>query len=87
MIDATEQPIERPKKRQTPYYSGKKKRHVLKTERQVNPQGGIVHLSKSYQGSTHDLRVFKGEKRSPQKKRKPAFCGFGPSRHRAHPFN
>ena len=29
LLDATEQPIERPKKGQKPYYSGKKKRHTL----------------------------------------------------------
>ena len=30
IIEATEQPIERPKRRQKPYYSGKKKRNTLK---------------------------------------------------------
>jgi DDE superfamily endonuclease len=32
LIEATETPIERPKKRQRRYYSGKKKRHTLKTQ-------------------------------------------------------
>ena len=32
LLDATEQPIERPKKGQKAFYSGKKKRHTLKTE-------------------------------------------------------
>ena len=32
LLDVTEQPIERPKKGQKAYYSGKKKRHTLKTE-------------------------------------------------------
>ena len=32
IMDATEQPIERPKRGQRAYYSGKKKRHTLKTE-------------------------------------------------------
>lgn len=63
LIDATEQPIERPKKRQKPYYSGKKKRHTLKTEIRVNPKGRIIHVSKSHPGSVHDFAVFKGEKR------------------------
>jgi hypothetical protein len=31
IIDATEQPIERPKKGQKSFYSGKKKRHTNKT--------------------------------------------------------
>lgn len=63
IIDATEQSIERPKKRQKPYYSGKKKRHTLKTEIRTTLAGKIVHVSKSYPGSTHDFTVFKGEKR------------------------
>jgi hypothetical protein len=32
LIDATETPIERPKKKQRRFYSGKKKRHTLKTQ-------------------------------------------------------
>lgn len=31
LIDATETPIERPKKKQKKFYSGKKKRHSLKS--------------------------------------------------------
>ncbi len=31
ILDATEQPIQRPKKGQKKYYSGKKKRHTVKT--------------------------------------------------------
>lgn len=63
IIDATEQPIERPKKGQKPYYSGKKKRHTLKTEIRTTLEGRIVHVSKSHPGATHDFTVFKGEER------------------------
>ena len=66
IIDATEQPIERPQRRQKPYYSGKKKRHTLKTEIRVTPQGRIVHVSKNHPGSIHDFTVFKGEKAPPK---------------------
>ena len=59
IIDATEQTIERPKKGQRPYYSGKKKSHTIKTEVRVNDKGGIVQVSKSYPGSVHDFKVFK----------------------------
>jgi len=45
IVDATEQPIERPKKGQKPYYSGKKKRHTVKTEIRVTKKGRIVHVS------------------------------------------
>lgn len=69
LIDATEQAIERPKRRQKPYYSGKKKRHTLKTEILVYAAGRIVHVSKTHPGSTHDFTVFKGEKRPPKESR------------------
>jgi hypothetical protein len=59
IIDATEQPIERPKKGQGKYYSGKKKRHTLKTEIRVTPQGRIFHVSKSFPGCIHDFNVYK----------------------------
>lgn len=61
IIDATEQPIERPKKGQRPYYSGKKKRHPLKRELRINLEGKIVHVSKSRPGSMHDFMLFKQE--------------------------
>lgn len=59
IIDATEQPIERPKRRQTQYYSGKKKRHTVKTEIRVTPKGRIVGVSKSSPGSVHDFTIYK----------------------------
>jgi hypothetical protein len=69
IIDATEQSIERPKRRQKPYYSGKKKRHTMKTEIRTTLQGRIVHVSKTHPGSTHDFTVFKGEKRPTKESR------------------
>lgn len=67
LIDATEQAIERPKEGQEVYYSGKKKRHTLKTEIRVNLKGKIVHVSDDYPGSIHDFKVHKQE--PPLKKR------------------
>ena len=61
IMDATEQAIERPKKRQKAYYSGKKKCHTLKTEIRITHQGRIHHVSKSYPGSVHDLSVYRQE--------------------------
>ena len=66
IIDATEQPIERPKKGQKAFYSGKKKRHTNKTEIRLIPGGKkgkarIVHVSKTRPGATHDFAVYKGE--------------------------
>ena len=65
LIDATEQTIERPKSNQKTYYSGKKKRHTLKTEIITNLQGRIVAVSKTYPGRYHDLSIRRGGKELP----------------------
>ena len=57
IIDATEQQIERPKKGQKAFYSGKKKRHTNKTEIRILPKGRIVHVSKTKPGAVHDFEV------------------------------
>jgi hypothetical protein len=60
-IDATEQEIPRPKnkhKRKT-HYSGKKKKHTVKTQLTVNKQGLIVHKTRHVSGSLHDYRLYK----------------------------
>lgn len=61
IIDATEQQIERPKKGQRAFYSGKKKRHTNKTEVRILPKGRIVHVSKIKPGAVHDFEVYKKE--------------------------
>jgi hypothetical protein len=56
LIDATEQPTQRPKDKQAQkeHYSGKKKRHTLKT--QVTAADKLVlHASAHVPGSVHDL--------------------------------
>jgi hypothetical protein len=60
-IDATEQEIPRPSaklKRKT-HYSGKKKRHTVKTQLTVNSKGLIVHKTGHARGSRHDYALFK----------------------------
>ena len=60
-LDATEQEIPRPKskrKRKT-HYSGKKKRHTVKTQITVNKDGLIVHKAGHVRGSRHDYSLFK----------------------------
>jgi len=60
-LDATEQEIPRPKdkgKRRT-HYSGKKKRHTVKTQITVNVDGLIVHKTPHVRGSRHDYALFK----------------------------
>ena len=60
-LDATEQEIPRPKnkrKRKT-HYSGKKKRHTVKTQLTVNPNGLIVHKTTHVKGSMHDYALYR----------------------------
>ena len=59
LIDVTEQVVERPKKKQKHYFSGKKRRHTLKTEVRVTSDGRIINISKSYKGKTHDFKIHK----------------------------
>jgi hypothetical protein len=60
-LDATEQEIPRPKdkaKRRT-HYSGKRKRHTVKTQITVNRDGLILHTTPHARGSRHDYALFK----------------------------
>ena len=57
IIDCTEQPIQRPSRKQRCWYSGKKKRHTIKTEIAVTEHGRIVGVSKPAPGRVHDLEV------------------------------
>lgn len=59
IVDATEQRIQRPKKKQKKFYSGKKKQHTIKTELQINGDGRIVNLSKPFPGKIHDIAIRK----------------------------
>lgn len=60
-LDSTEQPIPRPKNKhkQKTFYSGKKKKHTVKTQIGVNKNGLIVHKAKHTKGSTHDYALFR----------------------------
>jgi len=62
IIDATEQPIQRPTKGQKKYYSGKKKRHTVKTQYVVGSDGKIESVSKPYEGKKHDFDIYKDQK-------------------------
>ena len=67
LMDATEQPLERPQRKQKPYYSGKKKRHTLKTQIRTTLAGEIVHVSKTRPGSVHDFTLYKEDDPLPRK--------------------
>jgi len=62
VIDATETPIERPKKGQKRFYSGKKKRHTFKTQLVVDPKTQAVICTKFATGKEHDFHLFKRSK-------------------------
>jgi hypothetical protein len=60
-IDTTEQEIPRPKnkRRRKNYYSGKKKKHTVKTQIMVNKKGVILNKTKHQNGKKHDYDMFK----------------------------
>ena len=68
IIDCTEQPIQRPgdDKTQKAHYSGKKKRHTLKTELIVTEKGRIASVSPSCPGGRHDITVRRDGPRLPK---------------------
>ncbi len=69
-IDATEQPIRRPKKKQKRYYSGKKKKHTLKSQIITDDKGKIKSTSGSVPGSKHDKKLFDESKMESEKEMK-----------------
>src|SRR4051794_31263115 len=60
-IDSTERQIPRPKnkRRRTVYYSGKKKKHTVKTQLMVNNRGFIIHKLGHKKGRRHDYDIYK----------------------------
>jgi hypothetical protein len=67
ITDATEQPRQRPPRRsQHRWYSGKRKRHTVKTQITVTPQGRLVAVSRSYPGRIHDYAIFTRERTAQQ---------------------
>ena len=63
-IDVTQQEIQRPKdkNKKRNYYSGKKKKHTVKTQYMVNKEGKILHKSRHHKkGRQHDYTVYKYE--------------------------
>ncbi|WP_226890096.1 IS5 family transposase [Nostoc sp. MG11] len=62
VVDVTESPIERPKKKQKKFYSGKKKRHTLKSQVVVAQNTGEILCTAHGKGKEHDFRIFKSSK-------------------------
>jgi DDE superfamily endonuclease/Helix-turn-helix of DDE superfamily endonuclease len=63
VIDTFEQPVQRPRRRQKRYYSGKKKRHTLKSQVAVDEETGqLVDVAASVPGPTADIEALKRSK-------------------------
>ncbi|MFP3015364.1 MAG: IS5 family transposase [Wolbachia sp.] len=62
VIDGTETPVERPKKKQKPFYSGKKKRHTIKTQIVTEKKSKKVICTSFSNGRKHDFRMFRESK-------------------------
>ena len=62
-IDATEQEIPKPtknkSKKRTIFYSGKKKKHTIKTQYMINNEGLILHKTGHKSGRKHDYDIYK----------------------------
>jgi hypothetical protein len=60
IVDATEQATQRPQdeEAQKKHYSGKKKRHTLKTQIVVGPDGEMMDVSETVPGSQHDKKLY-----------------------------
>ena len=68
LIDVSECPIERPKKKKNPknrknlqrgYYSGKKKKHTIKSQIVVDKKSELILCTEFSKGKEHDFTLFK----------------------------
>lgn len=59
VIDVTESPIERPKRRQRQFYSGKKRRHTLKTQVVIDLKSGQILCTFFGKGRRHDFKLYR----------------------------
>lgn len=57
-VDVTESPIERPKRGQKQFYSGKKKQHTFKSQLVVNVSTRAILCTAHGKGRSHDFRLF-----------------------------
>ncbi len=62
IIDATESKIDRPKKKQKVWYSGKKKTHTIKTQIEIGTKTLLIYSTRFTRGSIHDFKLFKNSK-------------------------
>ncbi len=63
IVDSFETYVPRPSnnERQKRLYSGKKKRHTVKTQIYTDQQGGILSVGKAYRGPKADIKIYEEE--------------------------
>ena len=63
IVDSFETPVPRPSnnERQKRLYSGKKKRHTLKTQIYTDQAGRILSVGKAYRGPKADIKIYREE--------------------------
>ena len=61
-VDVSEHEIERPKKKQKKYYSGKQKYHTIKSQVLANTKSTEIICTAFSNGRTHDFSLFKKSK-------------------------
>jgi len=76
IVDCTEQTVYRPSRQQRRWYSGKKKRHTIKTEIIVTEKGRIVAASRPAPGRVHDLELRRRGRPPPKGARLYADSGY-----------
>lgn len=62
VVDVSEHEIERPKKKQKKYYSGKQKYHTIKSQVLANKKSAKIICTAFSEGKTHDFSLFKKSK-------------------------
>lgn len=70
-IDATEQQIQRPQRKQKKYYSGKHKKHTIKNQIVVDSKKKILSVTQSHPGTIHDKNIYDKTRLYTDKKAKP----------------
>lgn len=61
-VDVSEHEVERPKKKQKSYYSGKQKCHTIKCQLLANQKNGQIICTAISSGKVHDFKIFKTSK-------------------------
>lgn len=76
IMDCTEQPVQRPQRKQRCWYSGKKKRHTVKNEIIITEAGKIAAVSDDAPGRVHDIEIRRRGPPLPKNARAYADSGY-----------